>query len=215
MVATHRERKKLQTRKALVESAHQLFAQKGYDATTIAEIASGANCAPRTFFQYFTSKEDLLLVGIDEFWNGLADALAARPKGVTTLESTHQWMITATKGFMHDDQPFMKVLEQEVGNTHISAQARTQLYSITRMKDILIPELAKDLDVKSGAAEPRLIAIATAAMLDAYHSDADLAKMKPLVFIEETFRILEAAMKAVHSAAPTISVNNKVRKEMT
>ena len=60
-----RERKKERTRRALVDAAADLFGRKGYEETTIAEIAAAADVATRTFFSYFASKEELLFADTD------------------------------------------------------------------------------------------------------------------------------------------------------
>jgi AcrR family transcriptional regulator len=74
-----RERKKDASRQAIEEAAWELFAEKGFEATTVSEIAERANVAPRTFFRYFPSKEAVLFPEIDESLELLASAFKARP----------------------------------------------------------------------------------------------------------------------------------------
>lgn len=57
-----RERKKDQTREALAQAAFSLFQTKGYEATTVAEIARAAKVSRRTFFRYYSTKDALLFV---------------------------------------------------------------------------------------------------------------------------------------------------------
>ena len=61
-----RERKKRKTRRALADAATRLFAKRGYDETTIADLATAAEIAPRTFFSYFPAKEDVLFADLDD-----------------------------------------------------------------------------------------------------------------------------------------------------
>jgi AcrR family transcriptional regulator len=76
---SRRERKKQQTRQGLRREALRLFGERGFDATTVADITEAADVAPRTFFLHFATKEDVLLgdarVGVAAF----ADQLRARP----------------------------------------------------------------------------------------------------------------------------------------
>lgn len=56
-----RERKKLSTRRAIQHAALGLYADRGFHATTIDELCERAEVARRTFFRYFSSKEDVVL----------------------------------------------------------------------------------------------------------------------------------------------------------
>ncbi|KAB8185193.1 TetR family transcriptional regulator [Nonomuraea phyllanthi] len=73
-----RERKKVRTRRALVEAAIRLFDEKGYERTTVDEIAAAAEVSPRTFFTYFGSKEDVLFLQAEDRLDQLVEAVAGR-----------------------------------------------------------------------------------------------------------------------------------------
>jgi len=75
-----RQRKKRRTRAALAAAATQLFTQRGYDETTIADLAEVAEVAPRTFYSYFRSKEDVLLVDLDDRLLSLANVVIRLPE---------------------------------------------------------------------------------------------------------------------------------------
>jgi AcrR family transcriptional regulator len=83
-----REQKKEQTRAALVAAAERLFAENGYDKTTVADIAAAAQVSTRTFFAYFRAKEDVLFAGTDQRLRAIAEALEAVPP-IGRLQAVH------------------------------------------------------------------------------------------------------------------------------
>src|ERR1700751_3852365 len=87
-----RERKKQQTRETIARAALRLFAEQGYDETTLAEIAEAADVAPRTIFAYFESKEDILLCEEGSFLNDLKRRLENRPSDTTTVDAIPEFL---------------------------------------------------------------------------------------------------------------------------
>lgn len=93
-----RERKKERTRAALIEAAADLFTRKGYDETTVAEIAAAAEVSTRTFFSYFRTKEEVLFVDNAERLRIAQEAVRQRLPGerpVDVLVRTAQQILTS------------------------------------------------------------------------------------------------------------------------
>ena len=66
--------------------ALDLFAERGFDATTVDDLAEAAGIGRRTFFRYFASKNDVVWGDFDVALQGLRDRLAAVPEGVPLWE---------------------------------------------------------------------------------------------------------------------------------
>ena len=82
-----RERKKYATRKAIEDVAWELFTERGYAATSVDDIAGRASVAPRTFFRYFPTKEDVLYGEPHEAMAALGEAFHARPVDEPLIDS--------------------------------------------------------------------------------------------------------------------------------
>ncbi len=74
-----RERNKRERRRRLEDVALDLFEREGFDKATIEQIASDAGLAPRTFFSYFATKDDLVLADYSERLDRILAELELRP----------------------------------------------------------------------------------------------------------------------------------------
>jgi AcrR family transcriptional regulator len=108
-----RERKKRRTRQALAEAALDLFRERGFEGTTVADIAAAAEVSPRTFFSYFPSKEDVLLGESEDRFDLLRTAIAERASGEPIIRAIQRVL------------PVM--LEQALGRPHERVQARAKV----------------------------------------------------------------------------------------
>jgi len=94
-----RERKRRQTLQRIAEVGLRLFLAKGYEATTLEEIAAAADIARRTFFYYFKSKDDILLAYQAGFADALKAAILAESTDVSPLEAVRNALIRLATGF--------------------------------------------------------------------------------------------------------------------
>lgn len=84
-----RERTRRAVRSEIMAAAQRLFLARGYEATTVDEIAVEAQISPRSVYRYFPAKDDLLVGRFAESANTVVEALSARPVGEPVWESLH------------------------------------------------------------------------------------------------------------------------------
>ncbi|MDP9429718.1 MAG: TetR family transcriptional regulator [Actinomycetota bacterium] len=92
-VLDRRARKKAQTRALIRETAQALFAERGFEAVTIADIAAAADVAVQTVFNHFPTKEDLFFDGHAPWVEGAAESVRSRPRGTAPLEALHAYLV--------------------------------------------------------------------------------------------------------------------------
>jgi AcrR family transcriptional regulator len=88
-----RERKKQRTRESIASAALELFGERGYAATTVADIGAAADVSERTVFTYFPTKEDILFSDLADFRERLGEALAQRPAGASALDTLRDFVV--------------------------------------------------------------------------------------------------------------------------
>jgi AcrR family transcriptional regulator len=158
-----RERKKQQTRDTIARVALQLFAQRGYDETTLAEIAEAANVAPRTIFAYFEGKEDILLCNESRFLDKLKRMLDERPTGTTTVDALREFL----SGIEPPDESAK--LRKQIITANPALQTKMHGRH-AELEPMLAESIAKDLGAKPDDIRPLLIA---ASMTAAFTSVRD------------------------------------------
>jgi AcrR family transcriptional regulator len=124
-----RERKKQRTRQLIADTARRLFAERGFDRVTVAEIAREAEVAPATVFNYFPTKEDLFYSRLEAFEEELLTAIRERPSG--------QGVLAAFAGFLFGQGG---VLAMDEPDEDVTAQIRTVTRVITGSPALLARE---------------------------------------------------------------------------
>jgi AcrR family transcriptional regulator len=88
-----RERKKQRTRQLIAETARRLFAERGFDAVPVADVARAAEVSEATVFNYFPTKEDLVYQRMEVFEEELLGALRARPVGEALVDAFARFIL--------------------------------------------------------------------------------------------------------------------------
>lgn len=88
-----RERKRRETLYRIAEVGQRLFLTKGYDGTTLDEIAVAAGISRRTFFSYFKSKDDIIFFWIEADSTNLLNALLKTSPDVQPLDAVRDVMV--------------------------------------------------------------------------------------------------------------------------
>jgi AcrR family transcriptional regulator len=155
-----RARKKERTRRVIQAEALRLFTEKGFEATTIEEIAAAADVAPRTFFRYFPTKEEVV------FWPVyrplLGGLMAARPDE-SAVQALFHAIVDGLSAFYDQDREL--VLDRlRLAFRTLALHPRLRQEQATTAK-AMTAVLAERLGMSSDKLEIRAMAAAIAAAL--------------------------------------------------
>lgn len=159
-----RERKKIETRLALARAAMRLFEERGYAATTVDDIAAAANVSRRTFFRYFSAKEEVFIVDPVGKLAALHIALADGPPDEPTIEALRRGVVALAGAYF---EPDLIRAEARIALQEPVVAAAGLAYQV-RWEDALALEVAADLGVDVDLdVRPRIVAHTTVAILRA------------------------------------------------
>ena len=196
-----RERKKAKTRAAIAGAAYRLFEERGFQATTVADIAAAAEIAPRTFFAYFRSKEDVVYCDFDERYATLEAHLRERPDGETAIDALRGWLLGALAHGDIDDA------RERVRHRLIDddpALAAHEDHVIARFEALLREAIARDLGVEADSLRARLAAAAATATLRSLKPDKErpLDPESALALLDEALVFLRGGIEALQREEP-------------
>jgi AcrR family transcriptional regulator len=157
-----RAHKKKQTRALIADTAWRLFADRGFDRVTVAEVAREAMVAPATVFNYFPTKEDLFFSRLEAFGASLVAAIEDRPPGEPVLEAFRRILLQPTGLLSQLDAGDPQALERlRTVNRMISGspalQARERR-ALADYADSLAALLAKETGAPAGDVASRVAA---------------------------------------------------------
>ncbi|HEV2451878.1 MAG TPA: TetR family transcriptional regulator [Streptosporangiaceae bacterium] len=149
-----RERKKLATRRALRRVALTLAAERGWANVTVEDIAEAANVSPRTFFNYFPSKEAVLFGSDPDKAAALRERIAAEAPGEPVLEALRVVMASNAQAVAEewtelggDPADWLHRTRSARGDPHVRAAFAAQTAMIERtIAEGVAERLGTDLD---------------------------------------------------------------------
>ena len=98
-----RDRKKAQTRERIADVAAGLFAERGYDAVSIVDVARAADVSDQTVYNYFPAKQDLVLDRAEEFRELYGRVVVERPDGTSPAAALRPLVVAAIDGYRQED----------------------------------------------------------------------------------------------------------------
>ncbi|WP_326616977.1 TetR family transcriptional regulator [Streptomyces decoyicus] len=157
------EQRRLQTRLEIAETAAALFADRGYDTTTVEDIASAAGISLRTFYRYCPAKEDALTPLFASSVGQLVDVLAEHPADEPLSAAIEASFGTATAERRLEDAARARRLVRVLGSVPVLKMR--WLAAGREMQERLAPALAARVGAPPDSLEVRLL---TTAVLDAF-----------------------------------------------
>ena len=166
-----------------------LFLERGFEATTLDDIAAAADISRRSFFHYFASKDDVVFALHEEITAALIAAVAARPRDESMLAAAEN----AISAMARQLEPGEAIAMARLKRDNPALQARDQA-KYERLERALADALAKRAGHKAEKAQARLVAmIATGAMrVGADLWAADGAREKPEALVKRIFAAIRA-----------------------
>jgi AcrR family transcriptional regulator len=179
------ERKQELVRAEIFNAAWRLFGERGYEATTVADIAAAAGVSRRTFFRYFSSKEDVLVETTDDFAEAMLAAMAERPPDEPPLVAIERALVPVLETRLQTERT--KTIIRLLRESRTLRRAMLERHAL--MEERLAVQLAARLGVDSATdSTPQLLAFVARAMVDtAFNVAYDQDRRDVATLVDELF----------------------------
>ncbi|MFH8405721.1 TetR/AcrR family transcriptional regulator [Streptomyces sp. NPDC018019] len=135
-----RERKKQRTRQRLIDTALELFTERGFDETTLDDLCDTVEVSQRTFFRNFAGKEDVALAPTNDLWLACLDELETRPlapRSTTLLELLQAALLDALERMPDDGWTHRVALSRRLAEKTPSMDVRGRQFCDRTSRSIL------------------------------------------------------------------------------
>lgn len=187
-----RERKKQRTRETILRVALERFAERGYDHTTLEDIAEAAEVSTGTLFAYFPSKEDILFPEERPFYEQLKQRLEQRPAEATTFDVLREFL-----GTLEPPDETFSLRRKILTDQGLLLRQRARW---TRVEQLLAESIEKDLGAAPGDLRPTLLAASAAAALTTVgdrlrpESGEPIPYQHALAILDQMFKLLRGGL---------------------
>lgn len=171
-----RERKKSMTRQALIETAEDMFAERGFDNVTVVEIADAVNVAAKTVFTYFPAKEDLVFHGENAMCVNLITAIRDREVGQTPLDAVGALLATMMRSAPRGPVAELERLRNTVGDSTVLRSRMRLMWE--NFEHAIAEELARETGDQPTAPRPRVAAAQIISVFRTMASDEVMAYLR-------------------------------------
>ena len=152
-----RTKRKAETRRKIVRAAQGIFYRKGYDATTLEEIAEAAGVHVQTLYRHFPTKQQLASAGDWHWFERFKTEISDPARTQNTFDFWRNWL-NFSFGYLTSDgsESYRRYITVRHANPPIlGEQSRVR----QQYEDLLCKSLAKDFQMpEEGASKPRLVA---------------------------------------------------------
>jgi AcrR family transcriptional regulator len=170
-----RERKKRHTRELIAETARRLFAERGFERVTVAEIARVADVSQQTVFNYFPTKEDLVYWRLESFEDELLSTVRDRDLGESVLAAFGRFLLVQ-RGLLASADPAAR--EHLTAVTRMIVESPALLARERQVFAAYTASLATLIAAEPGSGSDVEAWVAAAAMIGAHRGLVDHARRR-------------------------------------